>query len=147
VEIFTIGFTKTTAERFFGRLKENRIERLLDVRLNNRSQLAGFAKRDDLEYFLRELVGAAYEHEPLLAPSQEILDAYKKKGAMPWAEYEERFGALMRERLIETRLKREAFAAQRTVLLCSEDTPDRCHRRLVAEHLADRWGGIEIVHL
>lgn len=82
MEIFTIGFTQTTAEDFFGRLKSRRIERLLDVRLNNRSQLAGFAKRDDLAYFLRELVGARYEHAPMLAPSQEILDAYKM---MSWA--------------------------------------------------------------
>jgi uncharacterized protein (DUF488 family) len=146
VEIFTIGFTKTTAENFFGRLKANRIERLLDVRLNNRSQLAGFAKRDDLAYFLRELVGAAYEHEPLLAPSEEILDAYKKKSSMPWAEYEDRFLALMRQRAIERQLSRSSFD-RRTVLLCSEDTPDRCHRRLVAEYLADQWGGVRVVHL
>lgn len=146
MEIFTIGFTKTTAENFFGRLKSSRIERLLDVRLNNRSQLAGFAKEKDLAYFLRELVGAKYEHAPLLAPTQEILDAYKKKGAMPWVEYEDRFLALMRDRRIESTLDPTRFA-QRTVLLCSEDTPDRCHRRLVAEYLADRWGDIEIIHL
>ena len=146
MEIFTIGFTKTTAENFFGRLKANRIERLLDVRLNNRSQLAGFAKRDDLKYFLRELVGATYEHEPLLAPSQDILDAYKKKGAMPWGEYEDRFLALMRSRQVDSQLNRAGFK-QRTVLLCSEDTPDRCHRRLVAEYLAEQWGKVEIVHL
>jgi uncharacterized protein (DUF488 family) len=146
LEIFTIGFTKTTAEDFFGRLKANRIERLLDVRLNNRSQLAGFAKRDDLEYFLRELVGAGYEHAPLLAPTQEILDAFKKRGAMSWLEYEERFLALMRARKIEAALSPADFE-RRTVLLCSEDTPDRCHRRLVAEYLADHWGDIEIVHL
>jgi len=79
MEIFTIGFTQTTAEDFFGRLKSHRIERLLDVRLNNRTHLAGFAKRDDLAYFLRELVGAQYQHAPMLAPSQEILDAYKRR--------------------------------------------------------------------
>ena len=146
MEIFTIGFTKTTAENFFGRLKSNRIERLLDVRLNNRSQLAGFAKEKDLAYFLRELIGAKYEHAPLLAPTQEILDAYKKKGAMPWVEYEDRFLALMRDRRIEKALDLASFG-QRTVLLCSEDTPDQCHRRLVAEYLAERWGEIEIVHL
>lgn len=146
MEIFTIGFTKTTAENFFGRLKANRIERLLDVRLNNRSQLAGFAKEKDLAYFLRELVGAKYEHVPLLAPNQEILDAYKKKGAMPWSEYESRFLALMRERKIETNLDRSGFAL-RTVLLCSEDTADQCHRRLVAEYLAEHWGDVAIVHL
>lgn len=146
MEIFTIGFTKTTAEDFFGRLKGNHIERLLDVRLNNRSQLAGFAKEKDLAYFLRELVGAAYEHAPLLAPSQEILDAFKKRGAMPWEEYEARFLALMRERKIESEVDRGGFE-KRTVLLCSEATPENCHRRLVAEYLAEHWGEVEIVHL
>jgi uncharacterized protein (DUF488 family) len=146
VEIFTIGFTRTTAEHFFSRLRSNRIERLLDVRLNNRSQLAGFAKRDDLAFFLRELVGAEYEHAPLLAPSQEILDAYKKKGSMPWSEYEDRFLALMRERRIEAEFDREAFE-RRTVLLCSEATAENCHRRLVAEYLAERWGKVQILHL
>lgn len=146
MEIFTIGFTKTTAEDFFGRLSENDVERLLDVRLNNRSQLAGFAKEKDLAYFLRELVGAAYEHSPLLAPSQEILDAFKKRGAMPWEEYEDRFLTLMRERKIELELDRAAFG-KRTVLLCSEATPENCHRRLIAEYLAEHWGEVEIVHL
>jgi uncharacterized protein (DUF488 family) len=146
VEIFTIGFTKTTAENFFGRLKSSHIERLLDVRLNNRSQLSGFAKEKDLAYFLRELIGATYEHEPLLAPTQEILNAYKRKGAMPWGEYEDRFLALMRARSIDTALDRSSFE-RRTVLLCSEATPHRCHRRLVAEFLAERWMGVEIVHL
>lgn len=146
MEIFTIGFTKTTAENFFGRLKANAIERLLDVRLNNRSQLAGFAKRDDLAYFLRELVDAAYEHAPLLAPTEDILKAYKRKGSMPWSQYEEVFLALMREREVENKLAKASFA-QRTVLLCSESTPDRCHRRLVAEYLAGHWEDVEIIHL
>ncbi len=146
MEIFTIGFTRKTAEDFFGRLKSNGIERLLDVRLNNRSQLAGFAKRDDLSYFLRELVGAQYEHAPLLAPTQEILDAFKKKGAMPWVEYEDRFLALMRERRIESQLDREDFEP-RTVLLCSEDTPEHCHRRLVVEYLAEYWPDLQVIHL
>jgi uncharacterized protein (DUF488 family) len=146
VEIFTIGFTRTTAEDFFGRLKSHRIDRLLDVRLNNRSQLAGFAKRDDLAYFLRELVGARYEHAPLLAPTQEILDAFKKKGEIPWSEYEERFLALMRQRAIETTLSPGEFQ-ERTVLLCSEDTPEHCHRRLVAEYLAQHWVDVQIRHL
>lgn len=147
MEIFTIGFTRTTAENFFERLRANRVERLVDVRLNNRSQLAGFAKRDDLAYFLRELVGARYEHEPLLAPTQAILDAYKKKRAMPWAEYEDRFLALMHERRIEQELSPAQFEASRTVLLCSEETAEHCHRRLVAEYLAEHWGEVGIVHL
>jgi uncharacterized protein (DUF488 family) len=146
VEIFTIGFTRTTAEDFFERLKSSRIERLLDVRLNNKSQLAGFAKRDDLAYFLRELVGAEYEHAPLLAPTQDILDEFKKKKEMPWEEYEDRFLALMKERKIEDQLWPGEFS-RRTVLLCSEDTPDHCHRRLVAEYLRDHWKDVEIIHL
>ncbi|HET8815462.1 MAG TPA: DUF488 domain-containing protein [Solirubrobacterales bacterium] len=146
MEIFTIGFTRTTAEHFFDRLKSNRIERLLDVRLNNKSQLAGFAKRDDLAYFLRELVGAEYEHAPLLAPTQDILDDFKKKREMPWEEYEERFLRLLREREVEKRLSPEDFS-RRTVLLCSENTPEHCHRRLVAEYLRQHWGEVEIVHL
>jgi uncharacterized protein (DUF488 family) len=146
VEIFTIGFTRTTAEGFFDRLKSHGIERLLDVRLNNRSQLAGFAKRDDLAYFLRELVGAEYEHAPTLAPTQDILDDFKKRKEMPWEEYEDRFLGLMREREIESKLSPEEFS-RRTVLLCSESTPENCHRRLVAEYLRDRWKDVEIIHL
>lgn len=147
MEIFTIGFTKTSAKDFFGRLKSNRIERLLDVRLNNRSQLAGFAKRDDLRYFLGELVGAEYEEAPLLAPTQDILDAYKRKGAMPWAAYEERFLALLRERTVETMLDPRDFESTRTVLLCSEATSEHCHRRLVLEYLANHWKDLRIIDL
>jgi uncharacterized protein (DUF488 family) len=146
VEIFTIGFTRTTAEDFFERLRSNRIERLLDVRLNNRSQLAGFAKRDDLAYFLRELVGARYEHASLLAPTQDILEDFKKKKEMSWEEYEDRFLGLMKERKIENKLRPGEFS-RRTVLLCSENTPEHCHRRLVAEYLRDHWKDVEIIHL
>lgn len=146
MEIFTIGFTQTTAEDFFGRLKAHRIERLLDVRLNNRSQLAGFAKRDDLAYFLRELVGVEYEHAPLLAPSQELLDAFKKQKDISWAEYEERFLALMRDRGIEGALDPAEFET-RTVLLCSEATPEHCHRRLIVEYLSSHWPALTAVHL
>lgn len=146
MEIFTIGFTRTTAEDFFERLKSHRIERLLDVRLHNKSQLAGFAKRDDLAYFLRELLGASYEHEPLLAPTQDILDDFKKRKEMPWEEYEERFLELLGEREIERALSRDDFS-RRTVLLCSESTPEHCHRRLVAEYLQRHWGDVEILHL
>jgi uncharacterized protein (DUF488 family) len=146
VEIYTIGFTRTTAEHFFGRLRESRVERLLDVRLSNRSQLAGFAKSSDLSYFLRELVGAEYDHDTRLAPTKEILDAYKKRREMSWKEYERNFLQLMRERRIETALDQAEFA-RRTVLLCSEDEPAHCHRRLVAEYLADHWKDLRIVHL
>jgi len=145
VEIYTIGFTKKSADDFFGLLKHAGVRRLLDVRLNNSSQLAGFAKRDDLAYFLRELVGADYRHEPLLAPTQEMLDDYKKRRGS-WADYERRFLALMAERRIEERLD-PALLGEPTVLLCSEATPQHCHRRLVVEYLDSRWSDVHAVHL
>jgi uncharacterized protein (DUF488 family) len=134
MEICTIGFTQTTAERFFTRLNNAHIERLLDVRLNNTSQLAGFAKAQDLPYLARELVGAEYEHQPLLAPTQEILDAFKKRKG-DWATYETAFLALMESRRIHEALTPASFR-RRTALLCSEAGPEHCHRRLVVEFLA-----------
>jgi uncharacterized protein (DUF488 family) len=145
VEIYTIGFTQTTAERFFERLANARIERLLDVRLNNTSQLAGFAKAQDLPYFASRLVGATYEHEPLLAPTQDILDAYKKRKG-DWVAYELEFQALLERRRIHEVLSPAAFE-RRTALLCSEPDPEHCHRRLVVEFLAERWPDVEIAHL
>ena len=145
MEVYTIGFTQKTAAQFFGALKSAGVKRLLDVRLNNVSQLAGFAKRDDLAYFLQALCGIDYVHEPLLAPTQEMLDDYKKhKGS--WQEYERRFLALMAERKIEERLDRAGFALP-TVLLCSEPTAEQCHRRLVLEYLRGKWGEIKVVDL
>lgn len=146
MEIYSIGFTQTTAESFFGRLRRSGVQRLLDVRRNTSSQLAGFAKDRDLPYFLRELVGAEYAHEPLLTPTEEILKAYKRQGAMPWAEYEERFLALLRERQVERRLDPDSFSTP-TALLCSEATPELCHRCLVLEYLAAHWDGLQIIHL
>lgn len=146
MDIYSIGFTQSTAERFFGRLNAHGIRRLLDVRLNNRSQLAGFAKRDDLAFFLHELCGAAYEHVPLLAPTDEILDAFKKRGSMSWADYEERFLALMERRHVEQQLDPSGFATP-TVLLCSEATPEHCHRRLVIEYLERHWTDVHALHL
>jgi uncharacterized protein (DUF488 family) len=145
VEIYTIGFTQTTAQRFFDRLADARVERLLDVRLNNTSQLAGFAKAQDLPYFASRLIGATYEHEPLLAPTQDILDAYKKRKG-DWTVYEREFAALMQSRRIHEVLSLAAFE-RRTALLCSEAEPEHCHRRLVVEFLAERWPGVEITHL
>ena len=145
MEIYTIGFTQTTAQHFFERLKDAGIERLLDVRLNNSSQLAGFAKAQDLPYFLEQLVGASYEHDPRLAPTQEILNAYKKRNG-DWSAYEREFTTLMAQRDIAGVLDQAAFK-RRTVLLCSEATPERGHSRLVVEYLADRWPDIRAVHL
>jgi uncharacterized protein (DUF488 family) len=145
VEIYTIGFTQTTAERFFGRLADAGICRLLDVRLNNSSQLSGFAKARDLPYFLEHLIGAEYRHEPLLAPTQEMLDDLKKRKG-EWHVYEERFLALMRERQVEVMLDRAEFATP-TALLCSEASAERCHRRLVCEHLGIHWPHMRTIHL
>ena len=145
MEIYSIGFTQKSAGEFFGTLKSHAIERLLDVRLNNTSQLAAFAKQADLAYFLREICGADYEHEPLLAPTQEMLDAFKKhKGS--WDVYEQSFLSLMKERKIESAIDRESFA-KRTVLLCSEPTAEHCHRRLVLEYFQQHWEGTDIHHL
>jgi uncharacterized protein (DUF488 family) len=145
MEIYTIGFTQTTAEHFFGRLKQAGIKRLLDVRLNNSSQLAGFAKARDLPFFLRELLDACYEHDPRLAPTQDLLDDYKKRKG-DWSTYEKRFLALMSQRQIEQLLTPVEFEAP-TALLCSEATAEHCHRRLVCEYLAARWPAVRTVHL
>jgi uncharacterized protein (DUF488 family) len=145
VEVYSIGFTKKTAKQFFGILGKTGIRRLLDVRLKNASQLAGFTKREDLKYFLREICAAEYVHEPQLAPTKEILDEYKKhKGS--WEEYERRFLALMAIRKVEEKLDTGIFAVP-TVLLCSEPTPDHCHRRLVLEYLQQKWSNLTIHHL
>lgn len=144
MKIFTVGFTKKSAEQFFTRLKRPGLLRLVDVRLNNVSQLAGFTKRKDLEFFLREICQIDYVHIPDLAPTQEILDAYKTDGG-DWAVYETQFRALLEARRIEATLPRDLIAAG--CLLCSEATPERCHRRLVAEYLREKWGDVEIEHL
>src|SRR5918992_2614327 len=124
MKIHTIGFTQKSAEQFFGKLRQASILRVIDTRLHNTSQLSGFAKQDDLRYFLRAIAGIDYLQEPLLAPTDEMLDAYKKK-RMDWSEYERRFLALMRERKIEKRLSREV--ADGGCLLCSEAKPHHCH--------------------
>jgi uncharacterized protein (DUF488 family) len=145
MEIYSIGFTQRSAEDFFTTLKSARIRRLLDVRLNNTSQLAAFAKRDDLAYFLKAICNAEYHHEPLLAPTQDILDTYKKRKG-DWAAYEREFLAILCDRRIEEKLDRAQFS-QPTVLLCSELTAEHCHRRLVLEYLAEKWGDVTIHHL
>ncbi len=145
MEIYTIGFTKKTAAEFFGALKKAGIKRLLDIRLNNSSQLAGFTKRDDLRYFLREICDADYVHEPALSPTEDILKAYQNK-ELSWDDYEPRFRALLDERAVADKIERTLFAVP-TTLLCSEPTAEKCHRRLVAEYLREKWGDIEIRHL
>lgn len=144
MKIFTIGFTKTTAEKFFSRVQKSGVTRIVDVRLNNVSQLAGFAKRDDLRYFLKTICSIDYAHRTELAPTQDMLDAYKKDGGK-WDDYERKFVSLIENRHIEDTVAREVLDG--ACLLCSEDTPHHCHRRLVAEYLKMKWGDVEISHL
>jgi uncharacterized protein (DUF488 family) len=144
MRIFTIGFTKKSAEAFFTRLQNAGVRRLVDVRLNNISQLAGFTKKDDLRYFLKAICNIEYVHLPELAPTAEILDAYKKQKHGDWELYERRFLDLMRSRQVEN-TPREILADG--CLLCSEEKPLHCHRRLVAEYLKEHWGDVEIEHI
>lgn len=144
MRVFTIGFTKKSARRFFEILRASGAKRVVDVRLNNVSQLAGFAKKDDLAYFLKKICGMEYVHLPELAPTKEMLDQYKKQRG-DWRTYEARFLALMKQRRIEDMVSREVLTDG--CLLCSEDKPHHCHRRLVAEYLKQHWGDIDIAHL
>jgi uncharacterized protein (DUF488 family) len=144
MRICTIGFTSKTAEDFFTRLQKSGAKRVVDVRLNNVSQLAGFSKREDLRYFLKAILGIEYVHLPVLAPTQDILDEYKKNKG-DWKVYEEKFRRLMQDRCIEKEIPKEAVSEG--CLLCSEDKPHFCHRRLVAEYLREQWGDVRIEHL
>lgn len=143
MKLFTIGFTKTSAEHFFGRLRRSGARMLADVRLNNVSQLAGFAKRDDLRWFARTIADMDYRPIPDFAPTKPMLDRYKKEKG-DWGAYEKAFFDLMAARRIE---RHDPAILDGACLLCSEHTPHHCHRRLVAEYLRAHWPGIEIVHL
>jgi uncharacterized protein (DUF488 family) len=144
MKIYTIGFTKKSAKTFFELLKNSGATRVVDVRLNNVSQLAGFAKKDDLRYFLERICNIQYIHQPLLAPTQEMLDEYKKNGG-DWSTYEARFLDLMEKRRIENEIPREQIVDG--CLLCSEDKPHHCHRRVVAEYFKRHWEDVDIAHL
>ena len=142
--LYTIGFTKKKAETFFEILKRAGIVKLIDIRLNNVSQLAGFTKRDDLVYFLQEICNCSYLHQPDFAPTKDILDAYKKN-EIDWKEYVKRFTLLIKDRAIEEKVTSEEL--QDACLLCSEPTAEKCHRRLVAEYFKQKFPDIEIRHL
>ena len=144
MRICTIGFTHKNAEDFFTRLQKSGVKRVVDVRLNNVSQLAGFSKRDDLKYFLNAILGIDYVHLPILAPTQDIFDEFKKKKG-DWNVFEQKFVRLIKDRRIEKEVPREVI--DEGCLLCSEDKPHYCHRRLVAEYLREKWGGLRIEHL
>src|SRR5271166_1375022 len=141
--LFTIGFTQSTAENFFGRLKAAGARRVVDVRLNNTSQLAGFAKGTDLPFFLDRVLGIDYVHEPMLAPTEELVQLGRAKN---WPAWETGFRRLMSERGMSKRFKSADFAG--TCLLCAEAKPHHCHRRIIAELLkAERKRPLAVVHL
>ena len=130
--IYTIGFTKKSAKEFFEALRGSGAKHLLDIRLHNTSQLAGFTKRDDLCYFLKQIVNMEYHEMPILAPEDSSLNEYRKTG--DWAKFEQSYLELIRQRQVELHIDPTLFE-DGAVLLCSEAEPDHCHRRLAAEHI------------
>jgi uncharacterized protein (DUF488 family) len=144
MKIFTIGFTKKTAEQFFNLLDREDIKRVVDIRLNNSSQLAGFTKNEDLRFFLRKVIGKDYVHYPQLAPTADMLKLYRD-GKNDWTGYETNFIELMQRRRVEETVPKDLLDGG--CLLCSEATPEQCHRRLVAEYFAEQWTDIQLCHL
>ena len=145
MQVYTMGFTKKDAAQFFKKIEDNKIQMLIDVRLNNQSQLAGFTKEKDLIFFLEKICDCEYSHMKEYAPTKEILDDYKK-GRIDWAGYEKRFIPLIERRHIEDTFTNNYSKYDRVLLLCSEPTPENCHRRLVAEYLKEKIG-CEVIHL
>jgi uncharacterized protein (DUF488 family) len=142
--IFTIGFTQKNAKEFFATLKQNHVKRLIDIRLNNVSQMAGFTKKEDLKYFLKEICDIEYSHEPDFAPTKELLDGYRKKQLL-WSDYEKKYLDLLSARKVSEKLELEEL--NMSCLLCSEPKPDYCHRRLLAEYIKNVEKGVIIKHL
>lgn len=145
IKICTIGFTQKSAEQFFGLLKENRVQCVVDIRLHPDGQLSGFARRADLPFFLRELAGCDYVHAAALCPTEEILKNYR--ASRNWAKFKTDFEALMDERRIPESLDRSFYEKQTCCLLCGEARPEQCHRSMVAERMRQAWGAVEIIHL
>ncbi len=144
LQLFTIGYTQKSAETFFGLLERAGVKRIIDIRLNNSSQLAGFTKKDDLKFFLKRIADIDYLHMTQLAPTQDILDDYKKRNHS-WLDYEKKFNAVLKSRNIKEDLTDTLL--ERACLLCSEPNPDRCHRRLVAEFIKQIFPNLTIAHL
>ena len=143
-KVFTIGCAGKNAREFFTILKQAGIRKVIDVRLYNTSQLAGFSKRQDIEYFLQAIVGAEYAHLPIMAPTKQLLNDYKK-GLIDWQQYETQFKSIISQRQIDKHI--EPGDMDMTCFLCSEAKADNCHRKLIAEYLADNWENITISHL
>lgn len=139
MQVYTMGFTRKNAKEFFDLISANHIEMLIDVRLNNQSQLSGFTKGKDLAFFLKEICQCAYEHELLFAPTKKILDDYKKK-LIDWEEYEHEYNDLIAKRKISDIFLKKYNNYERILLLCSEPTSQNCHRRLLAEYLKKELG-------
>jgi uncharacterized protein (DUF488 family) len=145
MEICSIGFASRSAEDFFSTLERAGVKKLIDVRLNNTSQLSGFTKTNDLKFFLSRILGVDYLHELRLAPTQELLDGLRKE-KKGWDWYEERFRSLLEERQVHNQLQ-QSFFTPKSVLLCSEASPTHCHRRIVLEFLYEKWGSVAPIHL
>lgn len=145
IKLFTIGFTKKNAQQFFSLLQQGGVRKVLDTRLNNVSQLAGFTKRDDLSFFLKQVADIGYAHAEQLAPTDLMLKRYKK-GEISWDAYAADYQALIQKRQVESQFSPEELDS--ACLLCSEATPHHCHRRLAAEFFRQQLGcGVEIIHL
>jgi uncharacterized protein (DUF488 family) len=144
--LFTIGFTQKSAEMFFNTLKANSVQNLIDTRLNNSGQLAGFSKRDDLQYFCKTILSVNYFHWEDSAPTSEILDAYKKK-LLPWDDYAKEYESLLIKRKIESQID-SVLGASPSCLLCSEAKPHNCHRSILAKYISQKCGqSINVKHL
>lgn len=145
IEVYTIGYTKKSAEDFFNKLESHKVKKLIDVRVNNTSQLAGFTRKKDLEFFLKEIPGIKYEHILDLAPTTSLLKSYRNK-EIDWNSYSEKFLALLEDRKVENIILPEMM--HQSCLLCSESTEEKCHRRLIVEYFSHKWGGdIRAIHI
>ena len=141
MRLYTIGYSKKTAEEFFDILRDNGVTQVVDIRRHNTNQLAGFTKQDDLAWFLDVIAGIDYEHVLELAPSEELMHAYRKEG-LPFDEFAEK----LRKQFDDHKMPTKA-TFDRAALLCSEAAPSTCHRLVAAEYLAEKWSGVEVIHL
>lgn len=142
--LYTIGYTKRSAQSFFSSLKDANVKLLIDIRLNNTSQLAGYTKKEDLAFFLKEICACDYVHLPEFAPSKDILDSYHSKN-IDWQMYESKFAALIESRKPISQIK--SLSIDHACLLCAEPKPDKCHRRLVANYIKQHFPETQIIHL
>lgn len=147
MKLYTIGFTKKDARTFFELLRSHGVKKVLDIRLNNVSQLAGFAKGHDLQYFLDSILGVGYAHDTRFAPTKDLLDRYKQN-KVNWSAYETEFNNLLGKRNCIDVIRGEyAGDLDGLCLLCSEEKASNCHRRLVAEYIQREIEGVDLIHI